>query len=85
MARTLTPERQVLKAWAIQLAQLGMTREKISTVLDTPVTNVKRWLVASPIADALPCIADVHGRIIHNTGVAVHYSSLTPEWKAPDR
>jgi len=44
MARTLTPERQNLRIWALQLAGLQLTQANIGRRLNVPQRTISAWL-----------------------------------------
>ncbi len=71
MARTMTPERQTLKQWAIILAGLGMTQEAIGKWLGVCQSLVSYWLDGQNIVDTPPVILDKTGTFISNAGVLI--------------
>ena len=71
MARTLTPESQILKRWAITLASLGMTRSAIAKYLNKPEGDIKYWLWKEKIVNQNVGIVNQNGVIVHNSGVIV--------------
>ena len=72
MARRLPPERQELKAWAIELAGLGMTSESIQKLIRVKSSTIRNWLSVVSIVDSTCYITDSTGCIVHNNGVVVH-------------
>ncbi len=72
MGRRLTPERQHLKAWALELARLGLTQERIGQMVGVPQYAVSRMLSGEDIVHT-PCfIVHKSGKIMHNSGVIMH-------------
>lgn len=70
MGRTLTPERQKLKEWAICLRGCGLTQERIAENLGRPRNVIKNWLKNK--VDNNTFIVDKDGHIVHNSGVIIH-------------
>ncbi len=75
MSRTLTPERQQLKAQAIELAGLGTTQERIGRIIGVPQSTVSRMLAGEDIVHTPCSIMHKNGKIMHNSGVIMHNGS----------
>jgi len=71
MGRTLTPERQVLKEWAIILAGLGMTHKDIAGWLGIPKGDVDWWLWKVKIPKPDYRITKHKGQLLDNTGTVI--------------
>jgi DNA modification methylase len=71
MSRTMTPEREELRDWAIILAGLGLTQEVIGKWVGAPRRTVDYWLEGAKITDNVPFILDKDGVLVSNTGVVV--------------
>lgn len=72
MGRTLTPDRQILKEWAIILAGLGMKHEDIAKWLPhTTKSDIDYWLWGMKILNPDTFILNSGGVVIHNSGVVI--------------
>lgn len=72
MPRTLTPERQVLKEWAITLAKVGVTQQVIASYLCEDRDCIKEWVKGiRKIPDINYSINDSTGAIVANSGMVV--------------
>lgn len=67
MARTLSPERQLLKEWAICLKGCGVPLEKISLNLNLPLRTIYHYLDGLNVAKDTFIMAK-NGDICHNSG-----------------
>ena len=71
MGRTLTPERQSLKEWAVCLRGGKLTERRISSLLGQAKTTIHDWLNDENITDHANFILDQYGHIVHNSGFVV--------------
>ena len=69
MARTLTPERQNLRIWALQLAGLQLTQANIGRRLNVPQRTISAWLDNQAIPAKTCFFLAKDGTFSHNSGV----------------
>ena len=70
MARSITPERQFLKEWALCLKGCGMTQAEIGERLGLDRNSFKDWLIKNKNTNGT-FILDKLGRLVHNSGLIV--------------
>lgn len=71
MGRTLTPDRQILKDWAIILAGLGIIHENIARYIGTSKSDVDYWLWKEKIPKPETFILNQDGAVLHNSGIVI--------------
>lgn len=69
--RTLTPERQLLKDWAICLRGCGLKQREIGERLGIEQYDVSRFLSGFKVHNATFIVLK-NGEIMHNTGAIIH-------------